>query len=440
MKGNITMSNKEVGRIQILEMLKTGLISIAQGGVSMGVSYRQARRIYARYKDEGVTGVLHRNRDKEPSNKLSSALREQILFLYNERYKGCNDTHFKELIAEREGIVISRESIRRILRLAGISPKRSHAARKHRRRRARKSLVGEMVLWDGSIHRWFGADLPAVCLLAAVDDASGSLLGAIFVEAEGSVGYMKLLEQVLRRHGVPLSIYHDGHTSLVRSDNEWSWEERVAGRQYPTHVGRVLESLGIRSIRAHSPQAKGRIERLFGTLQDRMIVESSLAGIKDIESGNKWLEEVFIKRYNERFAFEGVFENSAFRAITASEIREKVCFAYEGATVGNDNCVRLGGLQIDIPRGVDGRSYAKAKVLVKQYLDGSWSVIYGDNKLIAKHPATPLRAPIRQWKKRSAMPKGSGRREVKSYIQVYEITEPDSQEKGHFPSAVMRTF
>jgi hypothetical protein len=185
--------------------------------------------------------------------------------------------------------------------------------------------------------------------LAAVDDATKNLLAALFVPAECSEAYLWLLAMILKRHGIPMAIYHDRHICLVCSDERWSQEEQLKGYQFPTHVGRVLAELGIEPISATSPQAKGRIERSFGTLQDRLLAELHLNGITDIDTANAWLETTYIDRYNIRFADTAQIEGTAFVPISPADIHHHVAFAYE-TTVGDDNAVRLGGLIIDIPR------------------------------------------------------------------------------------------
>jgi hypothetical protein len=271
-----------------------------------------------------------------------------------------------------------------------------------------------MIQWDGSPHPWFGKRHPPCCLLAAVDDATTTLLSARFTPAESSEGYLHLLVGILEARGIPMAIYHDQHSSLVRTDGHWSLQEQMQGRQFPTHVGRVLEELGIESIPATSPQAKGRIEKTFATLQDRLLPELRLANIADIPTANDWLKEHFIPRYNTRFALSPVEGTSAFVPISKDKIHHRVAFAYE-ATVGNDNAVRLGGIVIDIPPGPARRSYAKANVLVRQHLDGTWTVSL-ESQQIAWHPPTPLREPVRSWKPRGKRDRGITRSDVQVYI------------------------
>jgi hypothetical protein len=283
-----------------------------------------------------------------------------------------------------------------------------------------------MLQWDGSPHPWFGKRHPPCCLLAAVDDATTTLLSAMFTPAESSEGYLHLLEGILETHGIPMAIYHDQHSSLVRTDGHWSLQEQMQGRQFPTHVGRVLEELGIESIPATSPQAKGRIEKTFGTLQDRLLPELRLAHIDNIPVANAWLKNTFIPRYNARFAIPPADQTSAFVSISKKEIRLRVAFAYE-ATVGNDNAVRLGGIIIDIPPGPARRSYAKADVLVRQHLDGAWTVSLGPQQ-IATHPPTPLREPVRPWRAK----KNRNHKTPVGPLQIYIASKPALPSMGTF--------
>jgi len=432
-EGEIVLSRKEVQRVRVLEQVVSGRVTLIDAVRLLGVSYRQAKRLKRRYVAEGVAGLAHRGRGRPPENSIDRSRREEVIRLYEEKYKDLNDTHFTEKLEEDEGISLSRETVRSILRMAGKKPKRKRRAKRHYGRRDRKELFGMMIQWDGSPHRWFGPERAPCCLMAAVDDAQGRLLGALFVPAESSEGYLKLLDMILRRHGVPLSIYHDRHSSLVRTDDYWSLEEQLQGFQYPTHVGRVLVELGITSIPAYSPQAKGRIERLFGVLQDRMIPEMRLAGITNMEDANKWLVELYIDRHNARFARPAPEKGSAFRKISKKEIHRTIAFAYE-AVVGNDNCARLGGITIDIPPGKNGKGCAKQKVLVRQHLDGTWSVWKGEEK-IARHDATEFKKPFRSWKQKDR----TAASKTKEALQVYIASKPALPERGHFPLAVRGT-
>jgi len=377
-------------------LVEGGKITLGEAAKKIGVSYRQAKRIRRALRIKGVKGIIHGNTGRIPWNRTADCIRQRVIEFSRELYRDFNDMHFTEKLSEDQKIELSRETVRTLRRRVGIEPKRRRRAPRHRKRRERKAQEGAMVLWDGSPHHWLGPDQPACCLMAAIDDATGKLLVARFFPFEGSSGYLWLLRELVKRHGIPLVMYHDRHGSLHRNDSHWSLEEQLAGRQEPTQVGLALEALGIESIAALSPQAKGRIERLFGTLQDRLIAELGLEGVQSLEAANRFLK-VFIPRFNRRFAVCPRESEKAWRKVPLElDLDRMISFRYR-SVVGNDNSVRIGGLILDLPPGPHRRSYAKAHVEVRQLLDGSWRVYYQD-QLIAKHPSTELRDPVRALK------------------------------------------
>ena len=387
------MSQKQLQRWHVMKMVEVGKITLKEAGEKLGVSYRQAKRIGSAIRDKGMKALVHGNRGRPSHRRLSEELRQRVLELARGIYGKFNDTHLTEVLSEREGVVLSREAVRRLRRGAGQGPKRRRRAPRHRKRRERMAQEGAMVLWDGSPHAWFGPEHPPCCLMAAMDDGTGKLLAARFFPFEGTSGYLWLLKTVVKRYGIPLVIYHDRHGALHRNDSHWTLEEQLAGRQDPTQVGLALEAFGIQSIAALSPQAKGRIERLFGTLQDRLIAELALAGIHTMQEANGFLRG-FVPRFNRRFAVSPRESQKAWREVPREmDLDRIISFRYR-SVVGNDNSVRIGGLILDLPPGPHRRSYAKAQVEVRQLLNGSWRVYYQD-QLIARHPSTALRDPVR---------------------------------------------
>jgi len=377
-------------------LVEGGKITLKEAAKKIGVSYRQAKRIRRALRVKGGKGIIHGNTGRAPWNRTADSIRQKVLEFSKEVYGDFNDMHFKEKLSEEQQIELSRETVRKLRRRAGIEPKRRRRAPGHRKRRERKAQEGAMVLWDGSPHHWLGPDHPPCCLMAAMDDSTGKLLVARFFPFEGSSGYLWLLRELVKRYGIPLVVYHDRHGALHRNDSYWSLEEQLAGRQEPTQVGLALESLGIESIAALSPQAKGRIERLFGTLQDRLIAELGLEGVQNLEAANRFLK-IFIPRFNRRFAVRPRESEKAWRRVPPElDLDRMISFRYR-SVVGNDNSVRIGGLILDLPPGSHRRSYAKAQVEVRQLLNGSWRVYYQD-QLIAKHPSTELRDPVRALK------------------------------------------
>lgn len=394
--GVITITQKELTRYDVLRRVLDGTISLADAAGYMGVSYRHAKRLKSRAED-GAIGLVHGNRGRPPSNKLDAAVQQRILALSQEDYKGFNDAHFTEEL-EKLGIVVSRESVRGLRRDAGIAPKRKRRSRKHHRRRSRKTSEGLMILWDGSPHRWFGKDYSPCCLMAAMDDATGKILALLFCDNECSWAYLELLRRVVSCHGIPCSAYQDKHTALKRNDDYWSLEEELAGRQEPTQVGLALEALGIEAIFANSPQAKGRVEKLFETLQDRLVAELGFNGNADINAANEYVDSGYIERFNERFAQPATGEHR-WRRLGPGLDLDRLCSFRYNAKVANDNAVRFCGLIFDIAPGPGGRSYAGCEIELRQFLDGSWRIYHAD-KLIAKAESTELGEPFRAKKRR----------------------------------------
>jgi hypothetical protein len=310
--------------------------------------------------------------------------------------------HFTEKLAEVERVEVSRVSVRRILRAAGIGPPRKRRAPKHRRRRDRKAQAGLMILWDGSRHDWLEGRGPMLCLIGAIDDATGELLpGAHFVEQECAAGYFQVLKAIAAEKGLPWSAYMDQHGALKRNDAHWTLEEELQGAQHPTQVGRALRELEIESIYALSAQAKGRVERLWGTLQDRLVSELRLAGATTTGQANTILAH-YRPDHNRRFAVGAQDTTPAWRPLRRGTDIERVCSFGYAATVLNDNTVRLSGVVIDIPAGPRKRSYAGARVEVRQFLDGSWRVFLADTVIAtaAGSPNGELRA-LRHRRRRS---------------------------------------
>ena len=411
------MSQRQLQRLEVMGLVEAGKITLKEGAEKIGMSYRQTKRIRKRVQEKGGKGLIHGNTGKPSNHRMKEGIKAKVLKLSQRVYGEFNDQHFTEKLAEEEGIEVSRETVRKIRRAAGMGPKRKRRGKKHRKRRERKAQEGGMVLWDGSPHPWFGPNLPPCCLMAAIDDATGGILAARFFPFEGTEGYLWLLRQIVTQYGIPISIYQDRHGSLKRNDDHWTLEEELAGRQEPTQVGQALRALGIQPIFALSPQAKGRIERLFGTLQDRLGAELGLAKVTTLQQGNDLLP-AFIRRFNHRFAIAPCQSEKAWRSVPKTlEVDRAISFHYP-TKVGLDNTVRLGDLLLDIPPGPLGRSYAKARVEVRQLLNGSWKVYYQD-RLIAKHPCTALQEPIRALRRHRSPAPAPG---AKSYPWVYQAS------------------
>jgi transposase len=380
------MSQRELHRYHTLRLVLEGRTTGAQAAASLHLSERHVWWLLARLRQAGRRALVHGNRGRPSGRRLPAALQQQILRLARGQYAGLNTTHLTEKLQEAVGLSVSRATVHRLLRAAGVARPRHRRPPRHRARRPRRAQAGLLVLWDGSPHAWLEARGPTCSLVAAMDDATGALLpGAAFVPEEATVSYLRLLQTLVQTCGIPVALYMDCHGIFRRNDAAWTVEEELRGRQDPTQVGRALAALGIEAIYALSPQAKGRIERLWGTLQDRLVAELRLAGIATLPAANAFLPQ-FTPQFNARFARLPADTVPAWRPVPRGLDLARLCSLYTEATVLNDNTVRTQGLILQIPPGPGGRGYAKARAEVRQLLDGTWRVYYHD-RLIATQAA-----------------------------------------------------
>jgi hypothetical protein len=270
-------------------------------------------------------------------------------------------------------------------------------------------------LWDGSPHHWFGKEQGQLNLTAVIDDATGAFLHGVFTLEEDAQSYLICLRQILIEKGIPLALYMDRHGIFRRNDDHWSLEEQLSGEQTPTQVGQALRELGIEAIFALSPQAKGRVERLFNTLQDRLVQELRLAGIRTPQQATGFLNGPFKADFNARFAKPPRERQAAWRPLPKGVDVDRICsFRYQ-ATVGNDNAVRLGGIILDIPPGPRRRGYAKTRVEVRHLLDGRWRV-YGKDQLLLERPPPVGQLPLRTLRRRHRKLKIAKNRKITNLI------------------------
>jgi len=395
----LRVSQREVHRMHVVGLTIEGRETVGRGAKLLGISPRQMKRLRRKMREKGVEGLLHGSRGKPPWNKTVSEKIKQVLQLARGRYRGLNDTHLTEKLKEKEKITLSRVTVRTILRQAGIAAVRKRGVKRHYKRRERKAQEGALLLWDGSPHRWFGEGQGEWTLVVVIDDATGALLYGVFALEEDAQSYLICLREILLEKGIPLALYMDRHGIFRRNDDHWSLQEQLAGEQTPTQVGQALRGLGIKPIFALSPQAKGRVERLFNTLQDRLVQELRLAGISTPAEATTFLNGPFKADFNARFAKPARESQGAWRPLPKGLDVERICsFGYQ-ATVGNDNAVRLGGIILDIPAGPHRRGYAKARVEVRQLLDGRWRVYHKDALLLETTPPV-MQAPLRTFRRK----------------------------------------
>src|SRR4030042_1445082 len=299
----VTLSLKEEKRLQLLNEIERRHITGKQGAEILQVSLRHFRRILAAYRKGGAAARAHGNRGRKPAHALDESVKVQVLTMAKIKYAGFNTQHFTEMLAERERINLSRSSVRRILLNGGIASPRKGGAPRHRSRRERFAQEGMLLQIDASHHDWLEGRGPKMALVGAIDDATGKVVDAFFREQEDSAGYFHLLRHILVTAGVPHAVYHDGHTIFESPDGEEpTIEEQLAGKhKHLTQFGRLLNELGVTSIRSRSPQARGRVERLWGTFQDRLVSELRLASVSTLEKANHFLQ-AYLPKHNRNFA------------------------------------------------------------------------------------------------------------------------------------------
>jgi len=383
----------------VLNEVEKGKVVIREAAEILGISERQGWRLLAAYREEGAAGLAHGNRGRKPVHSLGEEIRKQVVELVQQKYAGFNHQHLTEFLGEQEGLVLSRSSVRRILLGEGIRSPRTRRAPKHRGRRERYEREGMLLQIDGSRHDWLEGRGPWLTLISSIDDATGKAPFALFRLQEDAQGYFQLLRQIVEKKGVPLAVYHDRHGIFERRslEQEESLQEQLFGQEPTTQVGRLLKELGIESIPARSPQAKGRIERLFGTFQDRLVSELRLAQAKTLEEANRVLQ-AFLPRFNRRFAIPPAEPGLAYQTLSAELKRDEVfCFKYY-RIVGADNVVAFAHHRIQIHPCNGRQSYYRARVEIQERMNGSLAIYY-QGKRLATQPA-PAEAPILRVQRR----------------------------------------
>jgi len=371
------MTTREQGRARVLNRILMGELTMAEGSTALGVSVRQLWRMRAAFMGEGPAGLVHGNRGRVSGRRIDADRRARIVEL-RERYGPINDSHFCELLAEREGIVISRESVRTMLRAAAIASPRRRRSPRYRSRRPRMGAEGTLLQLDGSRHDWLEGRGPELVLVGAIDDATGIVTAAVFRDQEDAAGYLEILRTTIERHGLPAAIYRDGHSAFAPSSPS---RAEHADERALSQVGRALVELAIDSILAGSAQAKGRIERLWGTFQDRLVVELRLAGVVDRDGATAFLAH-YLPRHNARFAVPALDPVPAWRALPDAVRLERVLVFKYQRKVAKDHTITLDGRILQLPRGATGAAnYAGKRVEVHVALDGSVVAYDGERRL-----------------------------------------------------------
>lgn len=381
--GGLVLTAKDERRVEVLNRVLAGLLSVAEAAPLLGVGERQARRLLSAYRSAGPGGIVHGNRGRQPVHAVPDDLRDRVRALATGAYAGVNHTHLVELLATREGIVLPRSTLSDLLRETGIrSPRPQRRRSRHRSRRERYPQEGMLLQVDASHHDWLQGRGPRLVLLGAIDDATGKVAAARFHEAEDSRGYFLLLRDLCRKTGVPRALYTDKHSVFWPTASQ-TLQEQLKGRRSPTQFGRAMTELGVELIAAHSPQAKGRIERLWGTLQDRLVSELRLANASTLGEANVYLPG-FLQRFNRTFAVSAETPGSAYGPrLKAAQLDQVLCFKHE-RVVSKDNVVRLDRVTLQILPGPNRLGYSKATVAIHESLDHHFSVHFEGRQLSSR--------------------------------------------------------
>lgn len=363
----LLMSSKERDRLQVVGQVRRGELSQVEGARLLGISARQLRRSVRRHEAEGDAGLVHRSRGRASNRQVGGEVRAEAVKALKERYEDFGPTLAAEKLVEYEGIAVSRETVRQWQIAENLwEPRRSK--QRHRRRRRRRECFGELVQMDTSEHAWFeGRGEREPVLINMIDDATGRVFLRFF-DSDSTETNMRLLHGYIRKFGRPRAIYADkaSHFKVNRPAN---LEEQLAGREAETQIGRALRELEIEYIPAHSPQAKGRVERGFGTLQDRLVKELRLRQITTIEAANEYLERKFIADYNRRFAKKPARAANAHRSVKGYDL-DAILSYQERRVVANDYTIRYGGTAYQLLPSAVRSGLRKGQVTVQVRLEG----------------------------------------------------------------------
>lgn len=365
------LTMKDQQRIEVVQALMDARLSVGQAAQVLARSERQVWRLLARAREDGVAGLIHGNRGREPAHRSDDRLWQRVLKLAAEKYQGVNDRHLQELLAREHGINVCRESLRKRLRAAGLKPKRSRRPSKYRSRRERRAAAGMLLQIDASPHDWLEGRGPYLTLVGVIDDATNRAW-LRFAQAETTWAYLLLMRRVALSAGLPLSDRHD----IFHPRREPTIVEQLNNARPLTQFGRAMAELGVTISRAYSPQAKGRIERLWGVLQDRLVVELRLASVATLAGANALLDR-YLPGHNRRFQVAPREQAAVWRPAPDARRLDRILCLKEPRVVGRDHVVSFEGLTLQVPRSRKFFSLAGRRVDVLQLRDQSIEVQHG---------------------------------------------------------------
>jgi len=417
------MNAMERRRLTVFSRVQEEALSVAQAGRLLGLSERQARRLWKRYRQKGDAGLIHGLRGRA-GNAGHGALRQEFLAAYRAQYQGFSAAHARDLLA-RDRLAVPRTTCWRWLRGAGLIVC-SRRVQPHRQRRTRRSALGELLQMDGSTHPWFGPALPAAVLFVMIDDASSRVF-ARFYATEDTVTAFDLFGRYVREFGLPLALYVDRDSIYKVNDPQALEKARQTGRKEPlTQFGRAMRDLGVELIFAHSPQAKGRVERVNRTFQDRLVKELQRLGITTLEQANAYLGQRFLKSLNELIQKTPASGVNLHQRVPRQVRLEDILCPIEARTVGQDWCVTYGQRILQIHKSHVALALAGRKIDVLQRADATLHLRYQAQALLftelasrpviaQARPLTPARstpyrpAPSHPWNRGSLSTHPHGR-------------------------------
>jgi transposase len=386
------MSQKELRRVEVLSRVKAGELKLVDAAELMGVSYRQTKRLWKRYRKEGAAGLQHRSAGRESNGAKPKRFRERVLRLVRQKYGGGEGKRFGPTLAAEhlesdEGLTVHAETLRLWMLQEGLWS-RQRQRKQHRRRRERKEHFGELVQLDGSFHAWVEERGPVWCLMNMVDDATGTTL-AQFHEQETIWAAVDVFRKWVEKYGVPLYLYTDWKNVYVRQPTE---AELAAGTVPLTEFGRMCQELGTKILPASSPQAKGRVERSNGTLQDRLVKKMRLQGVRTMAEANQFLWQQYLPDHNRRFRREPAKPEDYHSKAPGKRELDAIFRLKQERTISNDWVVRYEGRYLQIERQ-SGYAPAAGKVMISEGRDGSLRVFYRGRPVECRQIAAPAPKP-----------------------------------------------
>jgi hypothetical protein len=396
----ISMSRKERKRLEAFSRVQAGDLTLVAAGKLLGLSYRQTKRSWSRYRIQGDAGLVHRLRGRASNRQSQDQVKQRSLELYRLQYADYGPTLAVECLAQEDGLVVTVTSLRRWLSQAGLWERR-RKRHPHRRRRPRRERRGDLVQMDGSHHDWFEGRRGWAVLMVMIDDATG-VVTARFYENESWTSAADLFQRYARMLGLPRGLYVDQH-SIYRPAREPTGEELLDDSPPETQFGRAMRQLEVELILARSPQAKGRVERMNGTLQDRLVKALRRAGIAELDAANKFLDDVFLPEFNIRFGVKALLPDDGHRPLPPGTDLARIVSVQELRVVAKDWTVRWQNRVLQLPCEATEFMWSGCRVMVCEPLDGQLRVFVGEQEVLW----SPIMNPPRPKPPKRTGPTGS---------------------------------